>query len=109
MKRAMLVAVGGFLMLAVAKPVPAQIPARGLSALICLAGVGEGETDTYFVGPSGQLVLEVADNGADGNTGVGSATITITHGGDGSTHELTYSDTDESGSLNCGDLILAVS
>jgi hypothetical protein len=101
MKRAMLVAVGGFLMLAFASPGEAQIPARGLSALICLAGVNGN--DTYQVGPSGQLVIVVSgDNGA-------TATVSITHGADGSSHLLTYSDEDGSGTLNCGDIIASVS
>jgi hypothetical protein len=101
MKRAMLVAVCGFWMLVFANPGEAQIPARGLSALICLAGVNGN--DTYEVGPSGKLVIVVS--GDSGST----ATVTITHGADGSSHVLTYSDEDESGTLNCGDIIASVS
>jgi hypothetical protein len=84
-----------------ASPGAAQIPARGLSALVCLAGVnGNG---TYQVGPSGALVIEVSgDNGS-------TATVHVTHGGDDSTHVVTYSDTDHSGTLNCGDAITSVS
>ena len=101
MKRAMFVAVGGFLTLVLASPGEAQIPARGLSALICLAGV-DGN-DTYQVGPSGQLVVVVSgDNGS-------SAKVEITHGGDGSAHLLTYSDEDHSNTLTCGDAIQSVS
>ena len=84
-----------------ASPGSAQIPARGLSSLICLAGVnGNG---TYAVGPSGALVLEVS--GDDGST----ATVHVTHGRDDSTHVITYIDADASGTLDCGDLILSVS
>lgn len=91
--------VGGVVMLVLASPGEAQIPARGLSALICALGVqGNG---TYEVGPSGQLVVEVSgDNGS-------SATVHIIHGGDDSTHDLTYSD-NGSGDLDCGDRILTV-
>jgi hypothetical protein len=98
-KRAMFVAVGGFVMLVWASPGAAQIPAGGLTALVCLAGVhGDG---TYEVGPSGQLVLDVSgDSGS-------SATVEITHGGDGSIHVLTYSDNGD-GMLDCGDRILTV-
>ena len=99
MKRAMFVAVGGFLMLVLASPGEAQIPAQGLSALVCLAGVaGNG---TYGVDPAGKLVVEVS--GDDGN----SATVHIIHGGDDSTHDLTYAD-DGDGVLDCGDRILTV-
>lgn len=101
MKRATFFAAGGFLLFVLASPGSAQIPAGGLSALICLAGVnGNG---TYEVGPSGQLVIEVS--GDAGN----SATVHITHGGDDSTHQVTYSDTNQSGTLDCGDRILTVS
>lgn len=101
MKRALLVAVGVFVMLVLASHGEAQIPAQGLSALICLAGVNGN--DTYQIGPSGQLLVVVSgDNGS-------SARVDITHGGDGSSHVLTYSDEDESGTLNCGDIILTVS
>ena len=101
MKRAILVAVGGFLMLALARPGAAQIPARGLSSLVCLAGIsGNG---TYQVGPGDALVIEVSgDNGS-------SATLHIIHGGDDSTHVVTYSDSYTDGKLDCGDLILTVS
>jgi hypothetical protein len=97
-KRAMLVA-AGFLLVVPPRPVAAQIPARGLSALICLAGVnGNGD---YQV--SGQLSIDVSgDNGS-------SATVHVIHGGDDSTHLVTYSDTDSSGTLNCGDRIISVS
>jgi len=78
----------------------AQIPARGLTALVCLAGIeGEG---VYDVGPSGKLVIEVSDD--DGT----SATVHIIHGEDESTHVLTYSDTNENGFLDCGDVVLTV-
>jgi hypothetical protein len=99
MKRALFIAIGGFLMLVWASPGAAQIPAQGLSALVCLAGVqGEG---TYPVSP--RLVVVVSgDDGA-------SATVTITHGEDGSIHEIDYLDTDSSGDLNCGDRITGVS
>jgi hypothetical protein len=82
-----------------ASPGSAQIPARGLSSLICLAGVnGNG---TYEVSPA--LRIEVSgDNGS-------SATVHVIHGGDDSTHLVTYSDTHSSGTLDCGDLILSVS
>jgi hypothetical protein len=82
-----------------ASPGSAQIPARGLSSLICLAGVnGNG---SYEISPA--LRIEVS-----GDTG-SSATVHVIHGGDDSTHVITYTDTDTSGTLNCGDLILSVS
>ena len=88
-------------MLALASPGAAQIPARGLSALVCLAGVqGDG---TYEVGPAEKLVIEVS-----GDTG-SSATVHIIHGADDSTHVLTYSDTNNNDVLDCGDRILTVS
>ena len=101
MKRAMLVAVGGGLMLVFASPGSAQIPARGLTALVCLAGVsGNG---TYSVGPSGKLIIVVSgDNGS-------SATVHVTHGGDDSTHVVTYDDANGTGELDCGDVIATVS
>jgi hypothetical protein len=82
-----------------ATPGSAQIPARGLSALVCLAGVnGDG---TYAISPA--LRLEVSgDNGS-------TATVHVIHGRDDSTHVLTYTDVDSSGTLNCGDVILSVS
>jgi hypothetical protein len=99
-KLAMFVAVGGFLMLVLASPGAAQIPARGLSALVCLAGVqGNG---TYEVGPAEKLVVEVS-----GDTG-SSATVHIIHGEDDSTHVLTYSDDNDNDVLDCGDRILTV-
>jgi hypothetical protein len=82
-----------------AAPGSAQIPARGLSALLCLAGVnGDG---SYPISPA--LTIEVSgDNGS-------SATVHVIHGGDDSTHVVTYSDRDGSGTLNCGDIITSVS
>ena len=72
-----------------------------LSALVCRAGInGNG---TYEVGPSGALVIEVS-----GDTG-SSVTVHIIHGTDDSTHVVTYSDTNNSGTLDCGDRILTVS
>jgi hypothetical protein len=99
-KRAILVAFGGFLTLGWASPGAAQIPAQGLSALVCLAGVhGNG---TYVIGPSGKLVVEVSgDSGS-------SATVKITHGGDDSTHALVYEDVNQNGVLDCGDRIQSV-
>ena len=101
MKRSTFVALGGFLVLTLATPGAAQIPARGLSVLICLAGVqGNG---TYEIGPAEKLVLEVSgDSGS-------SATVHIIHGGDDSTHVLTYDDANQSGVLDCRDRILTVS
>jgi hypothetical protein len=100
-KRAMFVAVVGCLSLVLVRPGEAQIPASGLSALVCRADIhGNG---TYEVGPSGKLVVEVSDD-----TG-SSATVHVIHGGDDSTHQLTYTDGNESGMLDCGDLILTVS
>ena len=100
MKGAIVMAFGGLLMLVWASPGAAQIPAQGLSALVCLAGVqGNG---TYVIGPSGKLVLEVS-----GDTG-SSATVEVTHGGDDSTHVLSYVDVNENGMLDCGDRILSV-
>ncbi|HSC25850.1 MAG TPA: hypothetical protein VLD67_01170 [Vicinamibacterales bacterium] len=99
MKRAMFVTVFGCAFLAVVHPGEAQIPARGLSVLVCLAGVqGNGE---YRVGPSGKLVLTVTDD-----TG-SSATVHVLHGGDDSTHDILYAD-NGSGELDCGDAILTV-
>ena len=101
MKRAIFVALTGFLTLVYASPGAAQIPARGLTALVCLAGItGEG---TYEVGPSGRLVVEVSND-----TG-SSATVHVIHGDDDSTHELTYDDANETGELDCGDVLETVS
>ena len=101
MKRALLVASVGFVLLVWARPGLAQIPASGLSALVCRADIhGNG---TYEVGPSGQLVVEVS-----GDTG-SSAILHIIHGGDDSTHVVTYSDANNTGMLDCGDLILTIS
>ena len=82
------------------QPVAAQIPARGLSALLCAADInGDG---AYYVGPSGNLVIVVTgDNGS-------SATVEITHGNDGSTHYVEYVDNGDS-SISCGDQIVNVS
>jgi Na+/proline symporter len=97
-KRATLFA-AALLMLAFARPGSAQIPARGLSALICLAGVdGNG---TYAVSPA-LIIVVSGDNGT-------TATVHVTHGGDDSSHVVTYSDTHDTGTLDCGDLILSVS
>ncbi len=87
------------LMLVFASPGSAQIPARGLSALICLAGVnGNG---SYEVSPALTIVVS-GDNGS-------TATVHVIHGRDDSTHVVTYSDTHETGTLDCGDLIISVS
>jgi hypothetical protein len=97
-KRATLFA-AAVVMLVFASPGSAQIPARGLSALLCLAGVnGNG---TYQVSPALTIVVS-ADNGS-------SATVHVIHGGDDSTHVVTYSDTHDTDTLDCGDLILTVS
>jgi hypothetical protein len=97
-KRAALFAAAA-LMLVFATPGSAQIPARGLSALLCLAGVnGDG---TYEVSPA----LTIVVSGDDGST----ATVHVIHGGDDSTHVVTYSDKNATGTLDCGDLILSVS
>jgi hypothetical protein len=104
MKRAVFVALTGFLLLVSASSSEAQIPARGLSVLICLAGVeGNG---TYEIGPSEQLVIVVSDDAVSND--LGAATVNITHGGDGSTHDLTYLDANQNGVLDCGDLIQTV-
>ena len=98
MKRATLFA-AAVVMLVFASPGSAQIPARGLSALLCLAGVnGNG---TYQVSPALTIVVS-GDNGS-------SATVHVIHGGDDSTHVVTYSDTHDTDTLDCGDLILTVS
>lgn len=101
MKRAIFVALVGFVMLVAVRPGEAQqIPGRGFTGLVCLAGVdGDG---TYAVDPAGQFTLEVA-----GDTG-SSATVTITHGQTGSTHVVSYIDAVENGRLNCGDVIVTV-
>jgi hypothetical protein len=100
-KRAIFVALVGFVMLVAVRPGEAQqIPGRGFTGLVCLAGVdGDG---TYAVDPAGQFTLEVA-----GDTG-SSATVTITHGQTGSTHVVSYIDAVENGRLNCGDVIVTV-
>jgi hypothetical protein len=106
MKRAVFVAISGFLVLVWASPGEAQIPARGLSALVCLAGIGTQEDGVYEV--SGQLTVVVSGDSVD-NDGNGSATIHVIHGGDDSTHVVTYLDLNNTEQLDCGDLIQTVS
>ena len=105
MRRAIFVALTGFLLLVCVSSSEAQIPARGLSVLVCLAGVeGDG---IYEIGPSGKLVIEVSNDEVSDDP-AGTATVHITHGGDDSTHDLTYVDANENGFLDCGDLIQTV-
>jgi hypothetical protein len=104
MKHAVFVAIGGFLILAWASPGAAQIPARGLSALVCLAGI-EGDGN-YIV--SDRLRVSVSGDTVDDN-GNGSAMVHVIHGDDDSTHVVTYSDLNNTEQLDCGDLIRTVS
>jgi len=100
-KRAIFVALVGFMVLVAARPGAAQqISGRGFTGLVCLLGVsGDG---TYSANPQGKFTVHVS-----GDTG-SSATVTITHGESGSTHGVSYVDVDGNGVLNCGDVIVNV-
>ncbi len=81
-----------------------QVPGQGFSRLVCQANiVGSG---TFTLG-NGQIVVTVDDNGV--TDGTGTATVTIQHGRSGSTHTLTYQDTNNDGQLDCGDTVLGIS
>ena len=101
MKRWIMIAMCGLFVAATGTASYAQqIPARGLSALVCVLGV---EGDGFFSTPNGQLAIDVDDQSA----GPGTATVTVFHGADDSTHYLTYQDNGDEG-LDCGDIILSV-
>ena len=101
MKRAIFVALVGFMVLVAVRPGAAQqISGRGFTGLVCLVGVnGDG---TYSADPQGQFTVQVS--GDNGNR----ATVTITHGASGSTHTVSYVDVDGNGVLNCGDVVVTV-
>ena len=103
--RLSLVAVGtGLITLALAPSTSAQqIPARGLSSLVCALGVqGNG---TYPSPGAGKVSAVVS--GDTVTAGVGTATVAIQHGVSGSTHQVTYQD-NGTGVLDCGDAIIGV-
>jgi hypothetical protein len=82
-----------------------QVPGQGFSNLVCQAGVnGSG---TFELG-NGQIMV-VIDDGPTTPGGTGTATVTIQHGKSGSTHTLTYEDTNSDGQLDCGDTVLSIS
>ena len=73
-----------------------QIPGRGFTALLCVA-------ERLGGGPqAGQVTVAIAND-----TG-SSAQVTITHGVTSSTHLLVYQDANETGRLDCGDVIISV-
>jgi len=103
MKGWIIVGVLGLLVL-IGSGVAQQVPGQGFSALLCELGVtGSG---TFVIG-NGQVVVSIVDNGASPG-GIGTATVTIEHGKSGSTHTLTYQDTNDDGMLDCGDTVLSV-
>ena len=73
-----------------------QVPGRGFTALLCVAErLGSGPQSPQ-VG-----VVVVSDTGS-------SAVVTIFHGTTSSTHAVLYDDANESGRLDCGDVIFSV-
>jgi hypothetical protein len=107
MKRAVvLVAIGLFGFGAIGPAFAQQVPGQGFTALLCLV---------QQVGVPGNAQISVtidSDSGPD-SEGNGTAVVTITHGapesGSGSTHNVLYRDTNNTGQLDCGDTILSVS
>ena len=81
-----------------------SVPGQGFSDLIC--ELGDAGSGTFVIG-NGQIVVTIVDNGAPPG-GIGTATVTIQHGKSGSTHTLTYQDTNGDGMLDCGDTVLSV-
>jgi hypothetical protein len=79
-----------------------EIPGAGFSVLLCVAeqtGGGPGNS---------QVSISInSDTGPDAD-GIGQAEVTITHGKSQSTHIVTYEDSNDTGSLDCGDNILSV-
>jgi hypothetical protein len=77
-----------------------QIPGTGFSVLLC---------ELPPSGCVGELCVTIVSDTVDETTDIGEAVVKITHGTTSSTHTVTYEDTNESGSLDCGDTIISVS
>ena len=77
-----------------------QIPGTGFSALLCKLPAG---------GCAGKLCVTIVSDTVDENTDIGEAVVRVTHGTTGSTHTITYEDSNESGGLDCGDMIISIS
>ncbi len=103
MKRWIVVVTFGLLAITVIGPSFAQqVPGKGFSALLCLAehaGSGPGNA---------QVSVTIQSDTGPNAEGTGQAVVTITHGTTGSTHTVIYVDTNGSGHLDCGDIIISV-
>jgi hypothetical protein len=75
-------------------------PGQGFSDLLCIAEAAG------FTAGNGQISLTIDSNSVV--DGIGTAVVTITHGKSSSTHTIVYEDTDSSGTLTCGDVIISV-
>ena len=81
------------------------VPGTGFSAVLCVVGVDGSGT---FTAGNGQIVVTVEDNGVSEPDDIGTAMVTIKHGSSGSSHLVTYMDTNEDGELDCGDIVISV-
>ena len=78
-----------------------EIPGRGFSVLLCVA-------EQAGSAGNNQVSISIDSDTGPNADGIGQAVITITHGESESTHLATYEDSNDSGTLDCGDAILSV-
>jgi hypothetical protein len=103
MKRSVILVTLAFVGVVLNGPGFAQVPGRGFSVLLCVAqqaGSGPGNA---------QVSVAITSDTGPNAQGIGQAQVTITHGVTGSTHTVQYHDSNNSGKLDCGDVIISVS
>jgi hypothetical protein len=86
----------------------------GISTLLCTAdalvgGVSLSQIGDQIVLFGGQVIIEAASNITSPSSGLSAIDVTITHGTSSSNHTITFIDTVNPGTLNCGDTIVSVS